>query len=613
MILSDKEIKEIMDTPRNGKSIVAGGLLQDEHKLHITGSGYKAAVSKVEGFESTNDFNVRVQIAQPATIQITAIILDNLNRWTTSQGTVKKQDFGEDKKNKAFEDVLDQVWHGDSFDKFINTVYKEAIYTEFNGFVLATKPKLTDDGMMIRDGVIMKKPDGELDPYLVFLANADIYDFQLTGDKVEYLIIKLGDDWFRLIDDEKDIIFLWRPSKGKTKFEFTVPIKGTLTKEGSFMPNEIGYVPARKVSSINKKLLVSQTKTSPIDHIMPALNRYFSSDADLRMQFIRHNYPKLAIVTKECTDCQSNGYTIDPNKIKPTKIPCTTCDGTGKVIPIFRSGVLGLPQNLTSGDTPYPGTPASYITPDTESLQLGLDDLLSQRENIIYSGTGDKNLIGESLNTATENLINSRSLEDRIKEITQMVEDFEVFMKTAIKDLHNTFSNIEQYFIIVRYGKRISIRNEDELLQEMESSKKAGMPTSYILALHRDLIFAKYKNNSQELERQLLLAEVEPLSGYTVEELMKIEDKADPRDLLVKINFDSLISELEETDPKLFLKADRSTQTIVKDINKKIDEILQERIRTNTAIRRSFMGATEGSTAGNDGGGSGGSGGEGDS
>lgn len=568
-----------MQKPHNGDNIAVGASLQNKHKVHITGEGYLSQVKQVEGFEDESEYNIRKQISQPMTIQITSVILDNLNRWTTAQGTVKKVDFKDQTKNKEFEKVLDQVWKGQSFNTFINTFYKEAIYTEFNGFVLVTKPKILEGGFIERDGFIEKAKDGNLDPYIIFISIKDIHDYLLNGDKVEYVIIKLGDERYRLIDDSRDVIF----KKNGTKLIIE-----------SEVINEIGYVPARMISSINKNLLSSQVKTSPIDHIIPALDRFFSSDADLRIQFIRHNYPKLAIVTKECTACNSTGKV--PEILKDgqldtgTMVSCNVCNGTGKIIPISRGGVIGLPQYLASGDSAYPGSPASYITPDTDSLRLGLEDLVSQKESIIYSGTGDKNLISESLNTATENMINSRSLEDRIKEITQMVEAFEVFVKQAIKDLHKSFASISDYFIVVRYGKRISLKNEDELLQEIKLSKEAGLSFSYIQALQRDLIYSKYKNNVQELDRQLLLVSVEPLSGYTAKEALEAASYLNDRDLYVKLNFDSIISEIETKTPLLYFMPDADWGEKIIAINKQINEIFQRRSRERDPDRSKEVG-----------------------
>ena len=142
MKLTEATIRQIMKEPRNGPAIVTGNSLQKDHKLHITGEGFESAVRQVEGWESAKDYNIKKQVAKPATIQITSTILDNLNRWTTAQGTVKKIDFKDTEKNNHFKDVLDGVWNGDSFEKFITTFYKESIYTEFNGFVVVTNRAL---------------------------------------------------------------------------------------------------------------------------------------------------------------------------------------------------------------------------------------------------------------------------------------------------------------------------------------------------------------------------------------------------------------------------------------------------------------------------------------
>ena len=535
MVLSYEDISKLLKEPRNNKSIASGIALQNNHKHHITGEGYKSLIYKVEGYESNEDYsNVKLQIAKPATILITSIIIDNLNRWTNAQGTIKKVEFKDNpKKNQEFQLVLNQVWNNKSFDDFINTFVKEAIYTEFNGFILVTKPSVDPENKtMNREGIIKPYDGGNLDPYMIFIALEDVHDYYLSGNKVEYLIIKLDKEKkkYRVIDDQKDMVIEYANEKA----DITSEIPG------------IGYVPARMLSDINENILNNQVKTSPVNHVIPSLDRYMSCDCDLRMQYIKHLYPKLAIVSKDCPDCSSTGKVHDPYN-DDLVIACHTCKGMGKIIPVSRDGVIGLPDHLVSGDIPYPGTPATYIDMETDSLRLAAEDLEKQRIDIIYAGTGDKNIIAESLNTATENIINSRSLEDRIAEISTMIEQLEIFLKTAIKDLHNDFSGIKDYEITVKYGKKIALKNENELLTEIKEAKNSGMNMSYIQGLQVDLIYTKYKNNKIELERQLLLNDIEPFAGYTIDEVLKMKEYIDPRDLRLKINFESLIDQLEKT------------------------------------------------------------------
>jgi hypothetical protein len=539
MVLNEILISQLLEKPQNSKAIAEGATLQKNHKHHITGEGYKELVWKVEGYEATKDYdNVKKQVAKPATIEITSIILDNLNRWLSAQGTVKKADFKNPDKDKRFQEVLNQVWHGTSFEDFLSSFVKEAIYTEFNGFVLVDKPFIEDTEIgkiQIREGIKRAYNEENLDPYLIFLSIGDIHDYYLWGDRVEYLIIKLDDKKkrFRIIDDEKDIII---DRTNDNKFSVVTELK-----------NELGYVPARMISSINATLLDNQVKTSPIDHIIPALDRYASCDADLRMQYIRHCYPKLAIVTKECTRCGGAGkYADDANR---TEIVCQNCNGSGKEIPISRDGVIGLPASLLPGDSPYPGAPATYISPDVESLRAAAEDLEKQRLDILYAGTGDKNIIAESMNTATENMINSRSLEDRIAEISRMIEQLETFLKKAIKDLHKEFASISDYEITVKYGKKIVLKNESELMKDIEQAKKSGMNYSYIQELQAELIYSKYKNNSTQLERMLLLNDIEPFAGFTLGEVLQMRDFIDPKELRLKANFEALVDQLEASEP----------------------------------------------------------------
>ncbi len=532
MLTSDQIIEKIKN-PVSGDELQAGIDLQNVHKVHITGEGWEAKLNQLVGFESESDWDVRKQLTGPGTMKLAALILDNLNRWVTNQGTVKIIRFKQQEEQEPkFKEVLDQVWRGKPLEDFIRTFYKEAIYQEMSGFLLVTKPQINEiEGTQIREGIATPY-DGKsaLMPYLIFIAAEDVKDFYGVGDELEYLIFKIGEDEdsnpiYRVIDKDQDLIVSEENEK------LTILIEKV---------NEVGYVPAIQVTNIAKKLVDDLTKTSPIDHVIPALNRYMQKDSDLIMQMVRHMYPKLAIVTTACKQCDGQGWDFD---IDP-KVRCTDCNGSGKTIPLSRDGVLGIPQYLDPDLSPYPGSPASYITPDNDSLRTAIDDLKDLYKEILYSATGDKNLIVEGLDTATENLINFKGLEDRIAEIVEMVESREEFIITTVGKMHRDFSEAIET-VSVRYGRRMAIRGENEIMAEITAAKKAGMPISHIEALQRELIYAKYKNNKVELERHLLLADLEPLNGYTVEEFGEMVGFVSAEDMKIKFNFNRIIDIFE--------------------------------------------------------------------
>ena len=542
-MLNNEQIVEKIKKPVNRDALLAGISLQNDHKLHITGDNYAGTLKQLTGFESEDDFKIRTQLTKPATVQLSAIILDNLNRWATNPGTVKTIQFAQKEQKVEFDKVLDQVWRNGSLNDFIQTFYKEAIYQEMMGFLVITKPQIiTGDeesgtsGMMVREGIEKPYDGGALDPFVLFYNAESIHDFNSVGDELEYLIIDYGEykindthyKQYRILDKDQDTVITYDVSKERVVDKVEVM-------------HGVGYTPAIQISNISKKLTDDLVKTSPIDHVIPALDRYMQKDSDLIMQMVRHMYPKLASVTTECKQCDGEGHWFND---KNTKIKCKDCNGTGKVIPISRQGVIGMPQYIDEGKTPYPGSPASYITPDNASLQTAIEDLKDLAADILYSATGDKNLVVENLQTATENFINFKGLEDRIKEIVEMVESREEFLIKTVAKLHIDFKNaIED--VSVRYGRKLILRGENEIMTEIDQSKKAGMPISHIDALQKELIYTRYKNNPIELDRQLTLCKLEPFNGYTMDELLDMREYVNPDDLKLKFNFNELIAKFE--------------------------------------------------------------------
>jgi len=563
-MLTQEQIIEKIKNPVAGDELAAGIRIQNDHKLLITGENYESELRQLVGFESKGDYNIRKQLTGPGTVQLCALILDNLNRWVTNQGTVKITHFKQQEQSEAFKKVLGQVWKGKSMNEFISSFYKDALYQEMNGFLVVTKPSIVG-GVQIREGVESPYNGDSLNPYIIFIALEDVVDYNGTGDALEYLIINEGEydgvKYYRVIDDTQDTIVQ------RKKEDFTI-------RDDDVKYHEVGHTPAIQVSSIPKSLRVDKVKTSPIDHVIPHLKRYMQKDSDLIIQMVRHMYPKLASVTTQCKMCDGMGHWFDDD----TKIKCKDCNGTGKVIPVSRDGIIGMPQYIDEGKTPYPGSPASYITPDNASLQIAIEDLKDLAKDIMYSATGDKNLIAETLNTATENLINFKGLEDRISEIVAIVESRESFLVETVAKMHNDFRNAFKE-VTIRYGRRMVLRGENEIMEEIESAKDAGMPFSHIDALQKELIYARYKNNPQELKRQRLLADVEPLSGYTVEEVGDIASYVPEDDLRIKYNFKRLVDLFEEKRGEIHLWREgqewsKRVQSIYNELKKLSDEVL---------------------------------------
>ena len=114
-------------------------------------------------------------------------------------------------------------------------------------------------------------------------------------------------------------------------------------------------------------------------------------------------------------------------------------------------------------------------------------------------------------------------------------------------------------------------------MEEIVKAKSAGMPISHIEALQRELIFARYKNNRTELERQQLLADVEPLNGYEVSEIADLAQYVDSDALEIKYNFSRLIDVFEQKNgPVQLYKPEQSWKARVNAIYDKLKESKDE-------------------------------------
>ena len=542
MRLEQDQIFGFCEDPANEDCIKLGRDLQDSHKMHITGLGYKEYLTQIEGYEDGDDKQIRDQLSQPATVDIMKTVIDELTRWKNTQGTNKKYHLDKEKEND-FNDMLEKVWKDSSLDDFINAFFDKALFTEFNGFTVVTKPKI-ENGKALKEDIEIPYDGSDLDPYLIFVAIEDVRDFRVNGDKVEYLIWKTDEitdesgnriaDILRAIDDSMDRVIRWDDGKKD----------GEQCELISEIENELEYVPAVQVSNFKHEIKKDEVKDSPVSHLIPMLNRYLSKDSFHTITEVKHAFPKLAAVGLQCKECDGTGVKVDKNTGKQVK--CSVCNGKGWRSPFKHGSFMALADKVEEGHVFPPGFPATYITPDNDSVRYGSETLDKLKERILFAGTGNKAIVSEEIaRTATESVINHKSLEDRIGEIIDNIEMVETFLTDTIAGMHNSFKGSYQG-CTVKYGRKLNLRDENTVLTEIKDSKAAGMPESHIENLQKELIASRYKNSPEMLDRYLLLADIEPLCGYTAKEVLEMRDYLDPKILGLKINFNERIDQFEQ-------------------------------------------------------------------
>lgn len=569
MTLTDERIKQLILRPERDKDITEGIKLQNEMKVHVTGEGYKDALARTMGSVRSLQFGETRELRQPCTLFLTKKIKDELSRWKNTQGTRKSYHFGDKREEiTKFRKLLGKVWKNSSIEDFAYWM-NDAIYTDFNGFAMVEVPAKTTKGI-VRDGIESTTGDT---PYIIFKAIEDVHDFKCNGRKIEYLILNYGDKtikdydgkqqfvkMFRVIDDVKDQIWVIRNSE---------PM---LDEDNKVINNTLGYVPAIQIGDLLYNTLNDYIKTSCIHQVQPQLNDYMTRHAEHVSSEVQHAYPILAIKGTKCNYVSPEGYACSKGKIMNAmrqEVNCPRCGGAGATVIRNASEVVIIPELDKQGKAYDPGSVGQYIVPPTEILRHQAEELDALESTILYSGTGiAKALAKSSIQTATEIVLNIKPLEDKISSVLDNIEFVETFLTNAIGEMVNPkeYKGCE-----VHYGRKLNIRDENLILNEIEQSKRAGMPVSYIRTLLQELNATRNRNSRQDMERGFMLLDLEPMATYSLKEILESEYASDEMKCY-KMNFDDYVDRFELTEgPIMLYKAGQDYQARIKAIKSVLD------------------------------------------
>lgn len=558
MRVSDNKALEICKKQPNKVTVVSCVSAQNEVKLHVDGTNYQSRIKQVDGRETTQQIKLRKAMSKPATIPITKVIIDELNRWTNAQGTEKAYHFDEEGKEKEFrETVINQVWHSKSMSDFVNTDLKESLDTEFNGFYVVTKGSrmiIGGNTYEYRDGVEVGVDEKDpYTPYIIFVSIDDTLDFLKNGDKIEYLVYKYGDrvvvdengksrivTQYRFLDDEWSRII----EKDGSKWE--------VINKGMFKPvaNTIGYVPAIQISNSKMSVGVDGVMKSQLSFLVPMLDRYLEKDSELIQAEILHAFPKHWMTGIKCPECGGDKFVVnDPKKSYYTgdleigqHMTCPICSGEGSIVIKDSTQVAKVPQVLPEGYRPFSTEVGGYIIPPIESLEYLSKDKKQLADDIVYAGTSNKNIVSNKFKTATENNQNLKTLEDKIDDRLRNIETLEIFLTTAIAKMHNKF---KKYYkgCTIKYSRRLFYKTETEILTDIETAKRSGMPLSYIKQMQIELYRSKYVHAPIELETAIKLTNVENFVGFTYSEI-ETNPYLSNEDKLYKFYFNDIIDSI---------------------------------------------------------------------
>ncbi len=490
MILTDDRIFELIEKPLNSDKIAQCIFQENNAKIYIDGNGYKNPITKslIDNWESDAKKDLEKHFENCPTIPISKLIRDELNRGLKTKNAIVT--------GKKYENYVVNIWKNSSLDYFINTFLKKAIDTDFNSFIVITKGKrIVEDNKVYedREGIKIENNKNFI-PYVIYISINDVHDFKSGGESLEYFIYKFKKQKdktiYRVIDSKRDLLV----SKENKKFKIISEIN-----------HGLDYCPVKQISDIY--LYSSNTpelKASQFSHVIGDLISYFTQYKIWKTSEVLHAYPKYWSYGFKCPVCDGKGEIInpdsdpnvshlymynDPSKEIGDSMRCPYCKGEGSIATINSKQVLKLPAKIGDNNFTFSGDPAGFVQFPRESLDYQSEKLADLEHRIIYSATGNKNIVISRLQTATEVDTNTRSLQERINERQRLVESNINFVVNSILKILKINDEFDYTF-----SKNVSYKDEGILYEEITKAISAKMPQEYINELKKELAKTRFTN-----------------------------------------------------------------------------------------------------------------------
>ena len=377
-------------------------------------------------------------------------------------------------------------------------------------------------------------------PYFYWLPLRDVVEYKAdkTTGQMSYIIFRQKDNKLAVIDDESYRIF---------------ESKDDMPEGEPLIENrhDLGYCPARFFWSEPMSLEFPDIKRSPVTKALDNLDWFLFFSISKRHLDLYGSYPIYSGYEQDCNFHNDNtGDYCDGGFLKNRKgewlwdanglVPCPKCHdhritGAGSFVevPVPIEGQPDLRH------------PVDMLTVDRASLDYSVEEEKRLRSTIITS------IVGQNEEVTQREAVNEQQIKANFESQATVLNRVKKGFEEAQKWVDDTCCRLRYGTLFlsssVSYGTEFYLFSTDELRERYKTAKETGMSESELDALHQQIIETEYRNNPQQLQRMLILAELEPYRHLTRNEVANLYQTGivSVEDYLVKLNFADFIRRFE--------------------------------------------------------------------
>lgn len=507
MLLAEPDCLRLCEKPAATADLAVGRALERRHALHIDGKKADLLQFLVENkpeLASPEAYGTLGKVATPATKPIYGQLANLLDKVFTAQGRNFYFDFTRPELAVDFDEYLkDKRRTGQPFFGTFRRAWARASRVGFQGVFLEDLPT---------------EPTARPEPFTAYIPSSQIWDIGLTGDRVEYLILRedrKDETLFYCYDDAQCHKVLFRSSS------YTyLPEQATT--------HALGYVPACPVTTRQPDPLRPVQRTTMLADSLEVATIYLRDANGHEMMKAYHMYQKMWSYGVKCdyvpplsAEERALGYfasECNAGRCSTTargEFECPVCRGAGKRIPVGpdKTYILEVPTDNTAPDIV---PPAGYITPELASAEYIGKELVKNEAKIEKAVLGKSGLLDQQKqDTLGGKILDWAPAYDRFADIAADAEACLTFLLET-KARYRYRSDFRQSAITL--GRKWQVKSVNDLENEFAEAKKAGLDDAILYSYLEEIIYSRYAGDPMELERNLLKLELTPFPTQTVDE-----------------------------------------------------------------------------------------------
>lgn len=517
MVCTFEQIQQIVLKNPN-KALVDFGIEQNTKlAMHVDGRGMKEAIEHVEYFASKSLHAIQKKYAI-SNKDVFGRLLQQEDMVFSARGGSSYFRLPTNEQETLMNAMLQNVRYGISLRKWIKSFGIKAYRTDPMGIVFmeVEQQRVSADGTMVQPNA-----------YPTYKSITCIYDYLPTGRRLEYVCFRLekGEalkmgitdeklnglsdnaktDYFRLVDDAKDIIVKKDGEEVRlvTNIKQKNPVANNWNKTPGFIISDL------MLYTDPKKFL------SPLDLVVELADCFLFDRSVRDLQKKYHGFAKAVEPMLQCPACEATGYVEGE--------PCPSCTipgqkkGTGYKLNSKVSDVAKFPLELLNEIPAFDFKRLfGYVTPDIDSWNKQDDSLndLEQLMELTYWGTvrmkknkSDGTNVDGQQKTATEVDSNEAPKESKLNTIADWCESTENMIATFIGSYWFDDDNFQSS---INYGRDYVLRSPDELMNIYTTLRSKGAPDFTLDEALEKYYKSRYQNNPLQLEKYLKMLDVEP-------------------------------------------------------------------------------------------------------